>query len=241
MGVAKVARMARVPATTLYSFCQNTDRELAFGTAIAVGRVLENLQASDRRDFAVRAGIQPKAVKGIPVVQQSASHKIFYHPVGLAAARTLRWFDEAWLLSLGRETLHHYSIVNVTESGLSPVLQAGDQALVHSPAAPMKRKRPGIFLVVGDDRLSFVRCERTGMRKPEAQYVYRESSEQGAPAFEILPSQIVGEVVWIGRTLTENGKVPEPTSPATTRSKETSKKHGGRGQSRSQSRPVKSR
>lgn len=241
VGVAKVARLARVPATTLYSFCQNPERELAFGTAVAVGQVLENFRASDLREVHVEAGVVPKSVQGIPVILQTASHKIFYHPVALAATMNLRWFDEAWLISLGRKPLHHYSMINVTQDGLSPLLQPGDQALIHTPAKPMARMRSGIFLIVTDDRLRFVKCERAEGRKSDVRYICRETLGRGASLVDVSLSQLVGEVVWIGRTLATKAEMAGAISSSPSSLKRTSKHHVDRRRQFARSRTIKTR
>lgn len=202
-GVADVARAANVPATTLYSFCQNPDRELSYGAVMAVARAFAIMDAGDRRVLAVERGFEPAGMIGVSVVSQSSWAEAEGYPGhNVDPRRQRRWFDAEWLESIAPKHSQDFAMVRVTERELAPLLKPGDLVLLNRAKLFTESPQPGIFLVRSGGSVKFLLCKRSSDNGSKPAYIYKASSKPNAQTITVVPSQIVGFAFEVARSLT---------------------------------------
>jgi hypothetical protein len=201
LGVARVAREAQVPATTLYSFCQSNTRELAFKTAIRVEMAVESLAKEDGHSSDT---VEEPAFATVPLFHQdlgfSRQFSRHFHPIPAAKMGDLK-FEEGWLRAVGRKGEDWFFAIHVSGVEMADELRPGDHALVDYGDQTIWPDDDGIFLVNCDDRLTFARCQRAP-KSPQKLSI--EQAKRANPPIDpaaLKKAMIVGRVKWFGRTL----------------------------------------
>lgn len=197
LGIAKVARAARVPATTVYSFCQDPTRQMGYATATRVERAVMRMEAQGLRPtpFTLSGSIT------LPVVLQSAGYKAQFGEKGVPLV-------PIGALPLDMETYAHLAggkkakFIGVSVNGreLIHTLLPGDVVVVDLSRSTLPEvDRP--CLVRAEDRLLFARCRISAKRKKVPLISFDLEPEPALPESEREAMVVVGRVRWLSRSL----------------------------------------
>lgn len=205
-GVARVAREAGVPATTLYSFCKIETRELGLKTALRVRVALEWLEggrppnrALDDRDVSVSIGYE-----SVKLVYQEQRYSDQFDRSGRLSVTSqfedMR-FDEDWLSTVGNPGA--VFAVMVSGSELSEEVRPGDCALVDGSVSGIWPGDTGVFLLRFGEAMIFARCHwKEGIAGSQTLgYTTEKPFMKRARKGQVSSSSVLGRVVWVGRAL----------------------------------------
>jgi len=204
LGIAKIAREADVPATTLYSFCQSEDRQLGMRTYMRVGiavEQLENAQVGDG-DGGGPDGSRHPIFVDVPVFDQARGYSAQFSASRKPkiAAQIDKWvFHDSWLRTLTDKAEPVVAVLNVSSNELAPTLMRGDQAMIDL-RAKFQEGGSAVYLLNIDDRLVFANC-RIVVRRENFAIDYKTSPKPPVSLTRLRQSTMIGRVVWVGRTL----------------------------------------
>lgn len=197
LGISKVANAARVPATTVYSFCQNPTRQMGYATATQIERAVMRMEA---RELKPESYTQSGSIN-LPVVLQSAGYRAQFGEKGapLLPIGTLPLqIDTYALLTEGKKAKCVGMIVNGRE--LIQTLLPGDTVVVDlARSALPETDRP--YLVRAGDRLLFAHCRVSPKRKKAPLIRFDLEPEPALSDQERDAMVVVGRVRWLSRSL----------------------------------------
>ena len=199
LGIAKVARAARVPATTIYSFCQSSTQQLGYATAKQVEAAVIQLEAK----HLAPSRQESAGTVYLPIVLQSAGYAAQFNDVGtpVKPVGTLPFSVDVYRVIAKAKKA---ALIGVTVSGheLLHTLVPGDVSVVDFSRPRRLPTADKPCLMRTGDRLLFARCHAAPGRRTTPVISFDIEPEPTLTINERQAISLIGEVKWFSRCLT---------------------------------------
>lgn len=199
---AKVARIAGIRPSTLYSFLDGKTNSMRGDTRDKVVKALDTLAQTTRASDLTKPGAKKQAptsteIVTVPVYDIRAS-------AGAGAlvngeeVETFQPFRQSQIDRLSRSRIDDLSVITVSGDSMWETLHDGDNVLVDRSVRRVVRE--GIYILMFEEELLVKRCQRNletgGIQIISDNKAYPMQEVADVERFEVL-----GRVIWIGRAL----------------------------------------
>lgn len=194
---AKVARLAKIRPSTLYSFLDGKTANMRTDTHEKVLAALSALEATNGTSVAPKVRSISEDIVTVPIydIRASAGAGAL---VNDETVETFQPFRAGQLSRLSRTRTENLAVITVSGDSMWETLHDGDNVLIDRSVTRVVRE--GIYILLFEEELLVKRCQRNletgGLMIISDNPAYPMQEVNNLERFQVL-----GRVVWIGRAL----------------------------------------